>query len=295
MTVSAGSAKAGPYTGNDSASEFAFAFKVFASTDIRVVETTIATGVEADLVLDTGYSVALNEDQDNNPGGTVTYLAGALPSTKKLTVVGDFDYTQPTDIPNGGAFFAQTLENAFDRLTLLIKQVKERVDRAAVVDVSSSDNPDDILDGIGVAVIEAEAAQAAAETAQGLAEAAQAAAEAAQTTAEGIASGFAYVEKSADYTFVLGDAGKLYIHPSADTTARTWTLPANASVAFAIGTTISIRNQNSAGIITLAITSDTLRAVGSGSTGSRSVAPNGWVTLVKETATAWAVSGTGLS
>lgn len=142
MTVAAATAKAGPYTGNDSASSFAFSFKVFADSDIRVVETVISTGVETDLVLNTNYIVTRNVDQDNNPGGSITYKVGgvttALPSTKKLTIVGDFDYAQPTDIPNGGAFFANVIETALDRVTMLIKQLKERVDNALTLPVSVS-------------------------------------------------------------------------------------------------------------------------------------------------------------
>lgn len=140
MTVAAATAKAGPYTGNDSASSFAFSFKVFADADIRVVKTVIASGAESDLVLNTNYTVTRNADQDTNPGGSVTYkvsgVTTALPSTLKLTIVGDFDYSQPTDIPNGGSFFASIIETALDRVTMLIKQLKERVDSALTLPVS---------------------------------------------------------------------------------------------------------------------------------------------------------------
>lgn len=140
MTVAAAVAKAGPYPGNDSASAFSFDFKVFADTDIRVVALTIATGVESDLVLNTDYTVNRNVDQDNNPGGEITYKVGgvttAYPSTKKITIVGDFTFSQPTDIPNGGRFFAQIVENALDRCTSLIKQMKERLDSALTLPVS---------------------------------------------------------------------------------------------------------------------------------------------------------------
>lgn len=101
--------------------------------------------------------------------------------------------------------------------------------------------------------------------------------------------------QSAAYTLVATDAGKHILHPSADTTARIFTIPANASVAFPIGTVISIVNQASAGVITLAITTDTMRWSPSGTTGSRTLAANGIATLIKLTATEWIVSGTGVS
>lgn len=155
MTVAAGAAKAGPYTGNDATSSFAFSFKVFADADIRVVETLISTSVESDLVLDTNYTVSRNADQDNSPGGTITYKVGgvttALPSTKKLTIVGDFDYAQPTDLPNGGAWAASVVETALDRLTLQVKQLKEKVDRAALAPVSSTTyTGEDLADDLAI-------------------------------------------------------------------------------------------------------------------------------------------------
>lgn len=99
--------------------------------------------------------------------------------------------------------------------------------------------------------------------------------------------------QSADYTFVLADDGKHVYHPDADTTARTWTIPANGSVAFPIGTVIVIQNGNGAGVINLAITTDTLRW--GSSTGSRSIAANGTASLLKVTSTVWRLTGDGIT
>jgi hypothetical protein len=93
----------------------------------------------------------------------------------------------------------------------------------------------------------------------------------------------------------LTDRGAILLHPSADTTARTVTIPANASVAFPVGSTFTIINQDSAGVLTIAITSDTLRLAGAGTTGSRTLAANGVATLVKLTSTEWIISGVGLT
>lgn len=101
--------------------------------------------------------------------------------------------------------------------------------------------------------------------------------------------------QSSAYTLVIGDAGKHIFHPSADTTARIWTIPANSSVAFAIGDAVSFVNQNAAGVITIAITTDTMRLAGAGTTGSRTLAANGMATALKVTSTEWIISGTGLT
>jgi hypothetical protein len=97
------------------------------------------------------------------------------------------------------------------------------------------------------------------------------------------------------YTLVLIDAGKALIHPAADTTARTWTIPDNASVTFAVGTVITIANTYGAGIISLAITTDTLYLAGSSLTGTRSISSGGLATLLKVASTTWMVSGAGVS
>ena len=101
--------------------------------------------------------------------------------------------------------------------------------------------------------------------------------------------------QSAAYTTVLSDAGKHIFHPSADTTARTFTIPANASVAYPIGTGITFINQNAAGVVTIAITTDTMRLAGAGTVGSRTLAANGIATAIKVTATEWIISGSGLT
>jgi hypothetical protein len=101
--------------------------------------------------------------------------------------------------------------------------------------------------------------------------------------------------QSADYTLVLTDSGKHIYHPGADTTPRTWTIPANASVAFPIGSAVTFVNDTSAGAITIAITSDTLVLAGDGTTGSRTLAANGIATAIKITSTRWMISGTGLT
>ena len=118
-------------------------------------------------------------------------------------------------------------------------------------------------------------------------------------TADGTSSvGFRNIpqnSQSAAYTLVLADSGKHILHPSADTTARTFTIPANSSVAFPIGTAITFVNQNGAGVVTIDITTDTMRLSPAGTTGSRTLAANGVATCIKLTSTEWIISGTGLT
>ena len=100
--------------------------------------------------------------------------------------------------------------------------------------------------------------------------------------------------QSAAYTLVLADAGKHIFHPSGDANARTYTIPANSSVAYTIGTAITFINMTSQ-VVTIAITTDTMYLSSAGTTGSRSLAQYGSATAVKMTSTTWLISGSGLT
>jgi hypothetical protein len=100
--------------------------------------------------------------------------------------------------------------------------------------------------------------------------------------------------QSTSYTLVLADAGKHIFHPSSDNNARTFTIPANSSVAYPIGTAITFINMAAANV-TIAITSDTMYLSSAGTTGSRTLAQYGSATAVKITSTNWIISGSGLT
>lgn len=100
--------------------------------------------------------------------------------------------------------------------------------------------------------------------------------------------------QSAAYTLVLADAGKHIFHPSGDANARTFTIPANSSVAYPIGTAITFINMTSQ-VVTIAITTDTMYLSAAGTTGSRSLAQYGSATAIKMTSTTWLISGSGLT
>lgn len=100
---------------------------------------------------------------------------------------------------------------------------------------------------------------------------------------------------SANFTTIETDAGKHFYHPATDTTARTSTIAANSSVPYPIGTALTWINEIDAGVVTIAINTDTMRLAGAGTTGSRTLAAGGWATAVKVTSTLWKISGVGLT
>jgi hypothetical protein len=95
------------------------------------------------------------------------------------------------------------------------------------------------------------------------------------------------------YETVLADSGKTILHPVADDNARTFTIPANSSVAYPVGTVISFVNlQNT---VTIEITTDTMYLANDGDTGDRTLAEYGTASAMKVASTTWIISGNGLT
>ena len=174
MTVAATTRKAGPYTGNGTTTEFAFTFKVFEASDLVVARTS--DDGEVTLALNADYSVSLNSDQDNNPGGKVT-LKAALEDGALLAIVSAVSYNQLAIFTNKGGFYPETLNECYDKLTILVQQLLEGLSRTIKVDVtdtmSSSELKRKLLD----------AAESATVVAKGYAESAKQSAEAAAESA----------------------------------------------------------------------------------------------------------------
>jgi hypothetical protein len=122
---------------------------------------------------------------------------------------------------------------------------------------------------------------------------------AATATTASTASSVGYMglpQSATTTTLVIGDAGK---HIYVNTSGQTLTIPAATAVAYPIGTTITFIAGPSASTVTIAITTDTLYLVGTGTTGSRTLAAHGMATAVKVSGTSssgvWYINGSGLT
>lgn len=138
MSITTTTRVAGPFDGNGIATSFPFAFKAFQASDLYV-ERTSSTGVTVVLTLGTDYTVSLNANQDDTPGGSVV-LASALATGYKLAVTTAIPELQPVVLTNLGAFFPSVVNKALDRLTILIQQIKNRVGRSLAAPVSDPTN-----------------------------------------------------------------------------------------------------------------------------------------------------------
>lgn len=105
--------------------------------------------------------------------------------------------------------------------------------------------------------------------------------------------GLPQVAITTNRTLALTDAGKdIYI--TGTTAAQTVTIPANASIAFPVGSMVQITNDSNQNW-SIAITSDTLFWSPNNTTGTRTLAAGGQATVRKVSATRWWISGVGLA
>lgn len=143
MTISSTTRLAGPFTGTGTVGTFPFTFKVFLTSDILVVINV--AGVETTLALTSDYSVALNSDQDNSPGGSITLnalsttpgiIGGVLANADTLVISSQVPQLQQTTLTNFGGFFPTVINAMVDRLTILVQQVAQLAGRAVTVPIT---------------------------------------------------------------------------------------------------------------------------------------------------------------
>jgi len=127
-------------TGNSSATTFSFSpIVIFASTDLSVVTTVIATGVETSRSEGTGsanWSLGITTFPAT---GSITYPADAvtpLTSATTITVKRVLTLEQQTDLNNQGGYFPDTQETQFDKLVMIDLQQQELLDRTLAFPVS---------------------------------------------------------------------------------------------------------------------------------------------------------------
>lgn len=123
MTVSS-EIKRSDYVGNGSTVNFPTAFRFLQNEDIKVILTS-DLGVEEVQAESSHYTLA---GAGLDAGGTVTFLT-APPSQYTITIKRDIALTQGTDYVENDSFPAESHENALDKLTMLVQQLQEELDR----------------------------------------------------------------------------------------------------------------------------------------------------------------------
>jgi hypothetical protein len=120
---------------------FPYTFKIFASTDLVVIDTNETTGVETTLVETTDYTVS---GVGSDAGGNVTLVSGARGTGHRLSIVSVLDeentgvglpITQSTDLVDETGFFQDRIEARFDRLARAIQILIEEGGRSLTLPV----------------------------------------------------------------------------------------------------------------------------------------------------------------
>lgn len=99
---------------------YAFTFEILAQTDIEVYKGDTL------LTLTTDYTVTINA----NGTGSVTLVSTA--GTSQIAIVGARAIQRTTDFTTGGDFFANSVNDELDSLTIFAQQNQEGLDRALI-------------------------------------------------------------------------------------------------------------------------------------------------------------------
>jgi len=132
MTVTASTAKSGPYSGAGTTGPFTVAFRFLENSHLQVIRTSVA-GIDTTLTLTAQYTVS----GAGASSGTVT-LNSPLLAGEKLTIVRNVPFTQEADYVQNDAFPAESHERALDKLTMEVQQVSEVAGRALALPATTT-------------------------------------------------------------------------------------------------------------------------------------------------------------
>ena len=140
MTIAAETNKV-TYNCDGSKTEFDFTFKVFQTSDIKVVLITVATDAETVLTETTHYAIT----GSLSSGGKVTTVS-TYSSLYKIFITIDIDLDQETDLVYGGSYSSEAIETMADKLTKVAQQHDEEISRTIKFQIHSSESDIEIED-----------------------------------------------------------------------------------------------------------------------------------------------------
>ena len=130
MAINSTTRQTTPYTTGNS---FAFAFKVFTEADVKVIKIQTSNNAQTILNITSDYTVQLNGDQNDNPGGSVTLTSGTLGSGSlagfTIVITSKVEAKQLTELTNQGGFFPEVINDALDKSVILHQQQQNVIDK----------------------------------------------------------------------------------------------------------------------------------------------------------------------
>ena len=132
VTVTTTSRIAGPFTGTGANATLAFSFKCFTEADVQVLRDG------AELTLTSQYSVSLNADQENSPGGSVTIFAAYNTLGSQVYVTSNIPASQPVSLPSQSSWSPKVVEQALDRLAIIFQQALGALNRSVIAPIGET-------------------------------------------------------------------------------------------------------------------------------------------------------------
>ncbi|MEX9850519.1 phage tail fiber protein, partial [Providencia huaxiensis] len=118
MTVST-EISSNEYTGNGVTTDFDYKFRIFKANQLSVIISDADGDNVVTLRLGTDYTVT---GANKSAGGKVI-LTKPLANGHKISIARDIPITQETSFRNQSKFFAETHEDAFDYLTMILQRI----------------------------------------------------------------------------------------------------------------------------------------------------------------------------
>ena len=144
MTVSTTTIK-NSYSGNGSTTAFSYTFKVFDSSEVKVIVRTDSTGAESVRAEGSGSTNYAVTGVGETAGGTVTFVT-APASGETVVILRDTALTQATDYQPADPFPAESHEDALDKLTHITQEIQEELDRSFKVSRTNAINTPEFTD-----------------------------------------------------------------------------------------------------------------------------------------------------
>lgn len=121
------------YTGDGSTVSFPFTSKIWAAGDLKVYLRDLSTLVDTLQVITTDYSVSVGA----YPGTGNVIMTSAPASTKRVIIVRDKSSTQDLDLNANGAFAAENVEAALDKIVSMIQALEEQTGRSLLLPIGT--------------------------------------------------------------------------------------------------------------------------------------------------------------
>lgn len=135
MTISSYDVTAGPYTGAGTTDTYSYDFPIAAESELLVYHTAASSSIPTLHVLNSDYTVTGVGDVG---GGTIVLTAGNLPLNDKIYIVSNRDFKQSTSFTSQSNFFPALHQDAFNKLTMQVQQLYNRLLRCFRLPVSDT-------------------------------------------------------------------------------------------------------------------------------------------------------------